>query len=77
VVFGRTNVKLRVSLDQIKILRGILPVCSYCKRVRTETNKWAEMETYIREHSEANFSHTVCPDCLRKYYPDLYDRQML
>jgi K+-sensing histidine kinase KdpD len=67
------NRKLRASVDEIKTLRGILPVCSYCKRIRTETNTWAQLETYIHDHSEAEFSHTLCPDCLRKYYPDIYD----
>jgi K+-sensing histidine kinase KdpD len=67
------NRKLSTSLNEIKILRGILPVCSYCKRIRTEADTWTEMETYIHEHSEADFSHSVCPDCLRKYYPDIYE----
>lgn len=69
------NIKLSTSLKEIKILRGILPICSYCKQIRTEGNTWAQMETYIHEHSEADFSHTVCPDCLRKHYPDIYDRK--
>jgi K+-sensing histidine kinase KdpD len=69
------NRKLRTSLNEIRILRGVLPVCSYCKQIRTEADTWAQMETYIREHSEADFSHTVCPDCLRKNYPDIYDRK--
>jgi len=69
-----TNKKLSTSLDEIKILRGILPVCSYCKQIKTETDTWVQMEKYIHEHSEADFSHGVCPDCLRKYYPEIYDR---
>jgi len=69
------NRKLSASLNEIKILRGILPVCSHCQRIRTEADTWAQMETYIHEHSEADFSHTVCPDCLRKNYPDIYDRK--
>ena len=69
------NRKLRASVDEIKILRGILPVCSYCKQIRTEADTWVQMEKYIQEHSEADFSHGVCPDCLRKHYPDIYDRK--
>jgi len=69
-----TNKKLSTSLDEIKILRGILPVCSYCKQIKTEADTWIQMEKYIHEHSEADFSHGVCPDCLRKYYPEIYDR---
>ena len=70
-----TNQELITSLKEIKVLRGILPLCSYCKRVRTEDDTWAQMETYIHEHSEADFSHTLCPDCLGKYYPDIYERK--
>lgn len=69
------NRELIASLDEIKILRGILPICSYCKRIRTEDDTWDQMETYIHEHSEADFSHTVCPDCLGKHFPDIYQRK--
>jgi len=69
------NKKLRSSLDEIKVLHGILPICSYCKRIRTEADAWVQMERYIHEHSEADFSHSVCPDCLRKHYPDICDRE--
>jgi len=69
------NRKLRTSMDEIKVLRGILPVCSYCKQIRTEADTWVQMEKYIHEHSEADFSHGVCPDCLRKHYPDIYHRK--
>lgn len=69
------NRKLRSSLDEIKVLHGILPICCYCKRIRTDADSWVQMEKYIHEHSEADFSHCVCPDCLRQYYPDIYDRK--
>jgi K+-sensing histidine kinase KdpD len=69
------NQELIASLNEIKILRGVLPICSYCKRIRTEDDTWTQMETYIHEHSEADFSHTVCPDCLGKYFPDIYHRK--
>jgi len=69
------NRKLSASLKEIKILHGILPICSFCKRIRTEADTWAQLERYIHEHSEADFSHTVCPECLRKHYPDIYDRK--
>jgi K+-sensing histidine kinase KdpD len=71
----QANTQLRDSLQEIKILRGILSVCSHCKHIRTETGGWAEMEDYVREHSEAEFSHAICPDCLRKHYPDIYERK--
>jgi hypothetical protein len=69
------NQNLINSLNEIKVLRGILPVCSYCKRIRADDDSWVQMEKYIHEHSEAGFSHTVCPDCLAKYYPDIYRRK--
>jgi K+-sensing histidine kinase KdpD len=70
-----SNKELRSTLHEIKVLHGILPICSYCKRIRTESDDWVQMERYIRDHSEAQFSHCLCPDCLRKYYPDIYDRK--
>jgi len=69
------NRELISSLHEIKVLRGILPICSYCKRIRTDDEAWVQMETYIHEHSEADFSHTVCPDCLGRHFPDIYDRK--
>jgi len=69
------NQKLVTSLHEIKILRGILPICSYCKRIRTEDEAWSQLETYIHEHSESDFSHTVRPDCLGKHFPDIYERK--
>jgi K+-sensing histidine kinase KdpD len=69
------NRELLSSLHEIKVLRGILPICSYCKRIRTDDEAWVQMETYIHEHSEADFSHTVCPDCLGRHFPDIYDRK--
>jgi len=70
-----SNQKLSASLKEIKILHGILPTCSYCKRIRAEDETWAQMERYIHEHSEAAFSHTVCPDCLEKYFPQIDHRK--
>ena len=74
-VIGRleeTNQKLRSALEEIKTLRGILPICAYCKKIRTETGSWVEVENYIRNHSEAEFSHGICSDCVREHYTDLY-----
>ncbi|MBU0967085.1 MAG: MCP four helix bundle domain-containing protein [Proteobacteria bacterium] len=63
---------LQKALDEIKTLRGILPVCSFCKQIRDEKGLWQKMEAYIQEHSEADFSHGVCPDCMKKHYPEEY-----
>ncbi|GAB4334761.1 MAG: hypothetical protein Kow0037_13600 [Calditrichia bacterium] len=63
--------ELREALQKIKTLHGILPICSHCKRVRTDEGAWQQLEAYVRDHSEADFSHGICPDCVIKYYPQL------
>lgn len=60
------------ALAQIKILQGFLPICSSCKKIRDDQGAWSQMEVYIRNHSEAQFSHGLCPDCARKLYPKFY-----
>lgn len=69
------NKKLRSALEEIKTLRGILPICSYCKKIRTEVGSWIEVENYVRKHSEAEFSHGICPNCMREHYADLYGQK--
>ena len=64
--------RLKESLDEIKRLRGIIPICSSCKKVRNDSGYWQQVEEYIRDHSEANFSHGICPDCARELYPDMF-----
>ncbi len=64
---------LEDALEHIKILRGILPICAQCKRIRNDKGYWEQVEHYICQHSEAGFSHGICPDCLRKDYPELAD----
>lgn len=58
---------------EIRILRGIIPICSYCKQIRNDKGAWSQAEAYITEHTEAEFSHGICPDCAKKYYPDFID----
>jgi len=60
------------GLQQIKVLRGLLPTCASCKKIRDESGSWNHMESFITAHSEANFSHSVCPECMAKLYPDAY-----
>lgn len=57
--------------EQIRVLHGILPICSSCKKIRNDHGSWVQLEAYITEHSEASFSHGICPDCTKKLYPDL------
>lgn len=56
-------------LEDLRILRGLLPICASCKKIRNEQSDWIQMEVYIRDHSEAEFSHGICPDCVQKLYP--------
>ena len=62
---------LRTALDQIETLRGILPICAHCKNVRDNEGGWHEIEDYISRCSEAQFSHSICPACLVKRYPEI------
>ena len=59
------NKQLRNSLEEVKVLRGLLPVCAYCKQIRNEAGVWLQMEKYIRQHSELDFTHGICPGCLK------------
>lgn len=61
-----TNRKLQTALDEIKTFRGTLLICSYCKKIETNPETWMEVENYVRKHSDAEFNHGVCPECLRK-----------
>lgn len=60
---------------EIVKLEGILPICGYCKKIRNEENEWEQMEEYITRHSEAEFSHSICPDCMQLHYGDLLKRR--
>jgi hypothetical protein len=62
--------KLKEALDQVQLLSGLLPICASCKRIKDEREVWQPLEVYIQAHSEAKFTHGVCPDCLRKLYPE-------
>lgn len=66
--------KLRDSLANIKQLSGLLPICSSCKKIRDDKGYWNQIEGYIRDHSEANFSHGICPECTKKLYPNIFDK---
>jgi len=61
---------LREHESEIKRLRGMLPICSSCKRIRDDKGYWNQIEVYIRDHSDAEFSHGICPECIKKLYPN-------
>ncbi len=63
---------LREALAKIKILSGLLPMCAWCKKVRNDQGYWQKVETYVQEHSDASFTHGICPDCLKKVDPETY-----
>ncbi len=58
---------LEEALSKIKTLHGLLPICSYCKKIRNDQDYWQQIETYIADHSQAEFTHGICPDCIEKH----------
>jgi HAMP domain-containing protein len=56
-----------------RVMTGLVPICAECKRIRNEQGNWEQVEQYVREHSEAEFTHGLCPECLRKLYPEIAD----
>ncbi|MDH4319474.1 MAG: PAS domain S-box protein [Desulfobulbaceae bacterium] len=66
---------LQQALNQVKVLSGLLPICSSCKKIRDEQGTWNQMEQYIKEHTDAEFSHSMCPECAKRMYPDLFDKK--
>lgn len=69
----KSNKKLTAALAEIKTLRGILPICSYCKNIRNDEGYYEQIEAYIHKHSGVDFSHTICPKCMKEHYPEVYD----
>ena len=63
--------ELQESLKEIKTLRGILPLCSFCKKIRDDKGYWEQVDVYIHKHLQADISHSICPDCAKEHYPDL------
>ena len=63
--------ELKAALTENKILRGFLPICCHCKKIRDDQGYWQQVEKYITDHSQALFSHGICPECVGKLYPDL------
>ncbi len=65
--------KLQKALSEVKTLRGFLPMCANCKKIRDDKGYWNRLEAYIQSHSEAQFSHSICPDCAQQLYPEFMD----
>jgi hypothetical protein len=67
-----TVARLEESLNNIKQLSGLLPICASCKKIRDDKGYWTQIESYIAQHSEADFTHSICPECAEKLYPQFY-----
>ena len=66
----RTHVELKLAREEIKTLKGIIPICAHCKKIRDDKGFWDQVETYITRHTEARFSHGLCPHCEKELYGD-------
>ena len=66
------SVSRKRAEDDLTVLRGLLPICSYCKKIRDDRGSWEQMERYIADRSQADFSHGMCPDCEEKHFPDIF-----
>jgi AmiR/NasT family two-component response regulator len=73
IALRNLNEELRAALAKVKLLSGLLPICASCKKIRDDRGYWQQVEVYIRNHSEVEFTHGMCPDCMARYYPDYYD----
>jgi len=69
-------IKLQAALDDVKTLRGIIPICSYCHKVRDDDGAWGGLEKYVREHSDAAFSHGICHDCYPKVQEEIEQEKL-
>ncbi|MCU0771966.1 MAG: GAF domain-containing protein [Verrucomicrobia bacterium] len=67
----RVSLELQEAAAKIKTLHGLLPICSYCKGVRDDAGYWQSVEAYVERHSDAHFTHGICPKCFEKHYPEL------
>lgn len=69
----RRQRELQDAYDRIRKLSGMLPICSHCKKIRDDNGYWSQVETYVSDHSDATFSHGLCPDCARELYPEVFE----
>ncbi len=68
---------LQLALSEIKTLSGIIPICCYCKHIRDDKGYWNKVERYVQEHTDAKFTHSICPDCMQKHFPEASDEENL
>lgn len=65
--------ELQAALARVKTLSGLLPICASCKKIRDDAGYWQQVEVYIRDHADVEFSHGLCPECAKKLYPDFFE----
>ena len=68
VELEEANRQLQEALDSIKTLRGLVPICTYCKKIQDDKGFWSQIETFVSQHSDAQFSHGICPDCVQEHF---------
>jgi DNA-binding response OmpR family regulator len=68
---------LKEALGHVKLLQGIIPICMHCHKIRNDNQAWDQLEAYISDHSDAQFSHSICPECMKKYYPGYDDEDQM
>lgn len=71
----RLITELQEALENVKMLRGLLPICAHCKRIRDDDGQWYDVAVYVREHSEAEFSHGICPKCMTEFYSEFLENK--
>ncbi len=74
-ILVQRNKELQEALVKIKTLSGLLPICASCKKIRDDQGYWTQLENYITEHTEVEFTHGCCPECMKKLYPELYEKK--
>ncbi|GAP97373.1 GAF domain-containing protein [Leptolyngbya sp. NIES-2104] len=70
----RVSAHLAEALDQIKLMEGLIPICSYCKGIRDDQGYWSTVEKFIKQHSDVEFTHGICDVCLQKHFPNVAER---
>ena len=70
----KIEIDLFTTKDEVKALKGIIPICMHCKGIRDDKGYWNQLEKYITEHSEAQLSHGICEKCLKEHYPEYADK---
>jgi phosphoserine phosphatase RsbU/P len=70
----RVNTELQQALNHVKTLQGLLPICMHCHKIRRDPETWEQIELYLMEHADVKFTHGICPDCMKKHFPDIDEK---